>query len=137
MVWRISAMLALGVGAQTITDQLGHRCAEFDERAVEVLAAAQFEAAHVAALQVLIEADGVGHRHQFDHALQLALVFEFSQTLLQFPGRAHARQFVGVQAGLDVDLASASAITKNTECAFGPQVAPGQWMVDALHGELL
>ncbi|MNG29644.1 hypothetical protein D3C84_1151130 [compost metagenome] len=86
------------------------------------------------ALQVLIKTDGVGHRHQFDHALQLTLAFEFSQALLELPGGAHARQLVGVQAGLDVDLASARAITEYAEGALGSQVAPGQQMVDALHG---
>ncbi|MGZ7457753.1 hypothetical protein ACXPVS_13385 [Pseudomonas sp. Ma2-10] len=39
-------------------------------------------------LQVLIEADGVGHRNQFDHALQLTLGFEFVFMKIKsvFPG---------------------------------------------------
>src|SRR5471030_2969254 len=126
--------VGFGIVAQLSTDQRGHRSTQFDERTVEILAAAQFETAHMGALQMLIEADRVGHRHQFDYALQLALGFEFGQALLQLPGRAHARQFVGVQAGLDVNLAGARAITKHAEAALGAQMTPGQWMVDALHG---
>ncbi|CAI8931334.1 hypothetical protein EMIT0P291_40025 [Pseudomonas sp. IT-P291] len=129
--------VGLGIAAEAITDQPGHRRTEFDERAVEVLAAAELETPHVAALQVLIEADGIGHRHQFDHCVQLSLLFKFGQAFLQLPGRAHARQFVGVQAGLDVHLARARAITKHAEGALGAQVAPGKLVVDALHGKLL
>ncbi|MNQ85180.1 hypothetical protein D3C85_1003330 [compost metagenome] len=126
--------VGLGIAAEAITDQRGHRRTEFDERAVEILAAAQLETPHVAALQVLVEANGIGHRHQFDHTLQLSLLFKFGQAFLQLPGRAHARQFVGVQAGLDVHLARARAITKHAEGALAAQVAPGQFVVDALHG---
>ncbi|MNN82415.1 hypothetical protein D3C81_1993490 [compost metagenome] len=83
---------------------------------------------------MLVEANGIGHRHQFDHTVELSLLLKFGQAFLQLPGGTHARQFVGVQAGLDVDLAGARAITKHAEGALGAQVAPGQWVVDALHG---
>lgn len=126
--------VGLGISTQTLTDQRPDRRTEFDEGAVEVLAAAQLEAAHVRALQVLIEADRVGHRHQFDHALQTALLFQLIETLLEFPRGAHARQFIGVQAGLDVNLAGARAVAKHAERTFAAQVTPGQNMVDALHG---
>ncbi|MOA46934.1 hypothetical protein D3C78_1695110 [compost metagenome] len=63
---------------------------------------------------MLIEADRVGHWHQFDHALQTALLLELVEALLEFPRSAHARQFIGVQAGLDVHLAWAGAIAEHT-----------------------
>jgi hypothetical protein len=127
--------VGLGIAAQPLADARRHWRAEFDKRAVEILSAAQLEAAHVAALQMLIEPDRVGHRHQLDHPLQTALLFQRVEALLEFPCGAHTRQFVGVQTGLDVDLAAARAVTEDAEGTFAAQVAPGQDMVDALHGK--
>lgn len=127
--------VGLGIAAQLLADTRRHRRTEFNKRAVEILAAAQLEAPHVTALQVLVEADRIGHRHQLDHALQTALLFQRVEALLEFPRGAHARQLVGVQAGLDVHLAAAGAVTENAEGTFAAKMAPRQDMVDALHGK--
>jgi hypothetical protein len=58
-------------------------------------------------ISLLVEADGVGHRHQDDLAAQPALGLQRAQALFEVPGHQHAGQFVGVQRGLDVDLAPA------------------------------
>ena len=86
----------------------GHWRAQLDEIPVEVLAAARLETPLMIALKQLAEAQWIGHRHQFDHTVEQALGFEFGQALFQLPSRAHARQFIGVQAGLDVGLAPAT-----------------------------
>jgi len=125
--------VGLGIRAQTLANQRCHRGAEFDERTVEILAAAQFEAAHVIALQMLIQANRIGHRHHFDNALQTALPFQFVQAQLEFPRGTHARQFIGVQAGLNVGLALALTETENRNLALAAQVAPRQYVINALH----
>ena len=62
-----------------------------------------------------------------------ALLLQFDQALFQLPGRAHSRQFIGVQAGLDIGLALAAAETKHAQLALAAQVAPGQYVIDAFH----
>ena len=111
----------------------GHWRAQLDEIAVEILAAAGLETPLMIALQQLTEAQWIGHRHQFDHAVEQALGFEFGQALFQRPGGAHARQLIGVQAGLDVGLALALTETEHRNLAFAAQVAPRQNMIDAFH----
>ena len=119
--------------AQLPVQLSGHRRAQLDEITVEILAAAHLETPLMIALQQLTEAHRVGHRHQFDHAVEQALGFEFGQALFQLPGGAHARQFIGVQAGLDVGLALATAETEHRNLAFAAQVAPRQYVIDAFH----
>ena len=125
----------IGVGIITqMPIQLGsHRRAQLDEIPVEILAAACLETTLMIALKQLAEAYGIGHRHQFDHTVEQALGFEFGQALFQLPGRAHPRQFIGVQAGLNVGLALATTEAEHRNLAFAAQVAPRQCMVDAFH----
>ncbi|MCY1465934.1 hypothetical protein D9M71_841420 [compost metagenome] len=91
----------------------------------------------MAGLEDLAEADGVGHRDQFDAAFQLPGGFQLRQALLEFPGGAHARQFVGMQAGLDVDLALAGTEAEHAQPALAAKAAPGQRMIDSFHAVLL
>ena len=98
VVLRILAEVALDL----VADLIG----EIDEAAVEVLAALQFVAPQRHVHQYLFQAHRVGHRHQHDLPAQAALAFQLGQALLEVPGHQHAGQFVGVQRGLDVDLAA-------------------------------
>ena len=61
---------------QQLADPVADRATELDEGTVEVVAAAQLEAPQVIALHLLVEADGIGHRHQFHRALQAPLFFQ-------------------------------------------------------------
>ncbi|RMS00653.1 hypothetical protein ALP75_203793 [Pseudomonas syringae pv. actinidiae] len=132
---RLTNQMDIGtrVIAQLTFQQLGDRLAQLGEVAVEVLAAAELETPLVRALQQLPQAQRVGDRHQFDDAFQRALLFQLGQAFFQFPGGAHARQLVSVQAGLNVSFALAGAETKDTERAFGAESAPRQYMIDSLH----
>lgn len=104
----------------------GHWRAELDEIPVEVLATARLETPLMITLQQLTEAQWVGHRHQFDDAVQQAFGFELGQALFQLPRGTHARQFIGVQAGLNVSLALAATEAEHRNLAFAAQVTPRQ-----------
>ncbi|MNF86730.1 hypothetical protein D3C84_691760 [compost metagenome] len=125
------------VGVRIVTEAFcqgsRHRCAQLDEIAVEVLAAARLETPLMIALKQLTQTQWISHRHQFDHTVEQALGFEFGQTLFQLERRAHARQFIGVEAGLDISLALAATETEHRNLAFAAQVAPRQSMIDAFH----
>ncbi|MNI33696.1 hypothetical protein D3C73_876560 [compost metagenome] len=120
------ANIGVRIVAETVGQRRRHRRAQLDEIAVKVLAAARLETSLMIALQQLTEAQWIGHRHQFDHTVEQALGFEFGQTLFQRPGGAHPRQFIGVEAGLNVGLALATAEAKHRNSAFAAQVAPRQ-----------
>src|SRR5207253_9371715 len=121
------------IGVRIITQaplQLcSHRLAQLEEIPIEVLAAAKLETPLMATLQQLTKAHRVRHRYQLDHTIQCALGFELGQALFQLPGGAHSRQFVSVQAGLDIGLALAAAEAKHRDMALAAQVAPRQWMI--------
>ncbi|MNL06986.1 hypothetical protein D3C87_1276440 [compost metagenome] len=85
------------------------------------------------ALQQLPETQGVGDWHQLDDTVEQAFGFEFAEALFQLPGGAHARQFVSVQAGLNIGLALAATEAKDRNLALAAQVAPRQYVVDAFH----
>ncbi|MNL04212.1 hypothetical protein D3C87_1247770 [compost metagenome] len=127
------ANIGVRIVAETVGQRRRHRRAQLDEIAIEVLAAARLETPLMIALQQLTEAQWIGHWHQFDHAVQQALGFKFGQAFFQRPGGAHARQFIGVKAGLDVGLAFATAETEHRNLALAAQMAPRQCMVDAFH----
>ncbi|MNP27806.1 hypothetical protein D3C76_1207350 [compost metagenome] len=110
-----------------------HWRAQLNEIPIEILAATGLETPLMIALKQLAEAQWIGHRHQLDHTVQQTLGFEFGQALLQGPGGAHARQFIGVQAGLDVGLALATTEAEYRNPAFATEVAPRQSMIDAFH----
>ncbi len=90
----------------------GHGVGQLREVAIEVAAAGEFEAALMGGLEHLPDADGIRHRHQFDHPGQATLIFQFAQAALELDGNAHARQFVGMQGSLDVSLARTAAESK-------------------------
>ncbi|MNZ28798.1 hypothetical protein D3C78_460350 [compost metagenome] len=129
--------VGLFVGTEALADTRGDQFAQLDEVAVEVLPAAQLETAEVAGLQGLAEADGVGHRNQFDTRLQKTFGLQIGKTLLQLPGGTHARQLIGVQAGLDVDLALASAEAEHAQAALAAETAPRQQVIDTFHSQSL
>lgn len=76
---------------EALTDALRHRGAEFDEGTVEILATTELETPHMSALQMLIQADGIGHGNELDHSFEQASGLEIVESFLQFPCRAHAR----------------------------------------------
>ncbi|MNZ86303.1 hypothetical protein D3C78_1051200 [compost metagenome] len=131
----LTDQLHIGVSIipQAPFQQGSHGSTQLNEIAVEILAATGFEAPLMIALQQLPEPQWVGHRHQFDHTFQGALRFQFGQALFQLPGRAHPRQFVGVQAGLDIGLALAAAEAEHRNPAFAAQMAPRQSVIDTFH----
>ena len=64
-------------------------------------------------LEHLADTDGIGHRHQFNHAIQAALPFKLQQAALERHGNPHPWQFVGMQRGLDISLARPLAKSKH------------------------
>ncbi len=124
------------IAAETLADAVDHRVQQVGEIAIEVAPAAHFEAPLVQRLDHLPETDRIGHRHQLDGAAQAAFRLQQAQPLLQLPGGAHARQLVGVQAGLDVDLARAAAEAEHAQALLASQGAPRQQVVDTLHAVL-
>ncbi|MCY1423452.1 hypothetical protein D9M71_391630 [compost metagenome] len=110
-------------------DQVADAVRQVDEVAIEVLAALQFKTPQWRIQQHLLQAHRVGHRHQNDLALQSALLFQLDQTALEVPGYQHARQFVGVQRGLDVDFATtAGAEVEAVQLAGDPRYGGEQVM---------
>ncbi len=97
----------LRVVSQAGFDIIADLRAEVAEPAIEVLPALQLVTAQRRVHQHLFQANRVGDRHHDDFTQQAAGVFQLGQTLFQVPGDQHARQFVSVQRGLDVDLAGA------------------------------
>ena len=99
----------LGITLRIIAQQFFHLVAdvfaEVDEQAIEVLPAFQFVAAQGDVHQHLFQAHRVGDRHQHDFAAQAPDRFKLCQARLEVPGHQHARQFIGMQGGLDVHLA--------------------------------
>jgi hypothetical protein len=65
--------VGLGVFAQLRTNGGTDRRCQFMETPVEILATGQLETAQMTALQVLVETNRIGHRHQFDDALEQAV----------------------------------------------------------------
>ena len=72
--------------------------------AVEVLAGIELKAPHGLVQQALRRANRVGHGHQDDFAVDLAGRVQPFEQRAQVVGGQHARQFFGVQTGLDVNL---------------------------------
>ena len=74
-------------------------------QAVVVLAGGKVEAPDMPVEQVLPQPQRVAHGHQHDLRLHAPLRLEPLQPLEQVVRHQRARQLVGMQAGLDVDLA--------------------------------
>ena len=72
--------------------------------AVEVFAAVQFKASRWFVLYALRRANRVGHGYQHDAALDLPGRVQTLQQRAQMVGSQHARQLLGMQAGLDVNF---------------------------------
>ncbi|MNY02455.1 hypothetical protein D3C86_1350270 [compost metagenome] len=127
VVLRIVTELALYHVADFLT--------EVDEPAVEVLAAFQLVAAQRHIHQHLFQAHRVGDGHQHDFAAQASGGFQLRQALLEVPGHQHAGHFVGVQGGLDVDLAVGRlrAEVKTVDLSCGPRQRGQQVMFLVAH----
>ena len=131
------AHIGRAILAQAAVECRGNGRGQGEEVTVEILAAGKLETALLGRLKQLTQADGIGHRHQFDDTGQAPLGFEFAQAPLEFHGNPHARHLIGMQRGLDIGLARAAAIAKYTQAPFRAGAVPGQHMVDPLHVQLL
>ncbi len=114
--------VVLRIVTELAFDRVADFLTEVDEPAVEVLAAFQFVATQRHIHQYLFQAHRVGDGHQHDFAAQATGGFQFRQALLEVPGHQHAGHFVGVQGGLDVDLAVGrlGAEVKTVDLSCGP-----------------
>ncbi|MND95921.1 hypothetical protein D3C80_881890 [compost metagenome] len=99
--------IVLRIVIQVRFDVVTDFIAQVEKITVEVLAALQFVAPQGDVHQHLLQARRVGDGYQHDFAAQQALSLQGCQTLLEMPGHEHARQLVGMQRGLDIDLAGA------------------------------
>ncbi|MGF6298814.1 hypothetical protein OKW42_002144 [Paraburkholderia sp. WC7.3d] len=97
------AEVLVRIGAERLF-RIRNEFRELHEMPVEVLAAAEIEAADELTEHVLTESDRIRHRHEHDLRVQRAGFLELPQTpLQQHPGQ-HSGRFVGVQRRLDLDL---------------------------------
>jgi hypothetical protein len=130
--------VVLCIVVQLAFDRVADFFAEVDEPAIEILSTLEVVTAQRHIHQHLLEADRVGHRHEDDFAAQAAGGFKLRQALFEMPGDQHARQFVGMQRGLNVHLALgllwAEVETVNLPC--GPRQR-GQQVMDLVAHFLL
>jgi len=127
------------IGPQPAIDAREHALVQVGVVAVEVLAAAQVEAAHRRLQHALREADRVGHGHQHDLADDAAFGLQRRQALAQVMGDQQAGDLVGVQRGLQRGLGAGAgrAEMQAQQLRGDAGRAVGQGVVDGLHRWLL
>ena len=88
--------------------------------AIEIFAAGQFETALLAVQKRLRKAERIGHRHDDNLAGDFSRRFKGCESRAQMMRHQHARQFIGVQRGLDIDFLArvCVAIVKADDFAF-------------------
>ncbi|MNS67268.1 hypothetical protein D3C72_1005160 [compost metagenome] len=127
--------VVLRIVTELALDRVADLFTEVDEPAVEVLAAFQFVAAQWYIHQHLFQTHRVGDGYKHDFAAQATGGFQLCQALLEVPGHQHAGHFVGVQGGLDVDLAVGRlrAEVKTVDLSCGPRQRGQQVMFLVAH----
>ena len=81
-----------------------HWLGQLGVASIEIVTTVQGKTAHRLTQHALPQADRVGHRHDNHFSNQLIRLLGRRQRLRQMVQHQHARQFVGVQAGLQIHL---------------------------------
>mmetsp|Transcript_5227 Transcript_5227/g.19549 ORF Transcript_5227/g.19549 Transcript_5227/m.19549 type:complete len:288 (+) Transcript_5227:1233-2096(+) len=131
------ARIGLGVVAELRLDDRDQGGRQVLEMPVEIGAGGQVEATAGRALQVLGQADGVGHRHQHDLAVDGACRVQQLQPLAQRLGDEHGRDLVGMQGGLQIGLVArcAAAEVQAAQPACRAGAGAGQFVDLGSHGD--
>ena len=100
-----------GIVIEVVLDQRRHQRREVGPVAVEVAATAERIAAHVAAVEGLGEADGIGRRHDHDLAQDVASGVRRVEQAHEVVQHQHARGLVRMERGLEVGLGPRAHLT--------------------------
>ena len=124
------------IAAETLADAVDHRVQQVGKSRLKLRPLLISKRPWCSAWIICPRPTGLATGTRLDGAAQAAFRLQQAQPLLQLPGGAHARQLVGVQAGLDVDLARAAAEAEHAQALLASQGAPRQQVVDTLHAVL-
>ena len=103
--------------------------------AVEILARVELKTSHGFVLQPLRRTNRVGHGDEHDVPVYLPLRIGRLQQRTQVVSGQHARQLLGMQTGLDIDLGATAGHAKMQAAQRGVQAQTGRAkrVVVALH----
>ena len=132
------AHIGQGVVPQLIAHHGFHRCREVRIVTVEVFRGVELKTAHRFVVQPLRQADRVGHRHQHNFAGDVPGSLSGFKQCAQMVRHQHAGQFLGVQAGLDINLAATAgaAKVKTAQGLVAAKAGREQRVVNAFHGSM-